>query len=145
VVLRWEGEPSGRAPGVHHHGVVLTARRCGRLREVGYLQEFGLQCGLRLPEAGLESSYLLSHHPHSLDLGGGVLLVALGPGDLLAHEVPQTPFLLHREQHLATYAIEVEQGVESGFCMWPPPAQRRADHVRLVPDKSDVEHRDSPR
>ncbi len=74
-------------------------------------------------------------------LAGRVLLVALGLGDLLAHRVAQAPLLLDRHQQLAAGPVELEQLVEGGFGVGTPAAQGVADHVRIVADQLDVEHR----
>ena len=96
-------------------------------------------------EPGLQVLDLFAHRAHGFDLGRRVLLVALGLGDLLAHRVPQAPPLLHRHQELPPRPVELQQRVESGFGMRAAAAQGGADHVGLVPDQLDVEHRHSPR
>jgi hypothetical protein len=72
------------------------------------------------------------------------LFAPFGLSDLFAHDVPQTSLFFDSHENLAPRPIELEQSVESGLGMRTSTAEGGADQVGLIPDKSDIEHRDSP-
>ena len=131
------GEVAGRADRLDDDVVVLAAHRHLGLDDVADGAQQGVELGLRLVGGRLQG----------LDLGRDLLgarqqrllLVALGPRDVLAHRLLLGPQPLVRGEGAAAALVGGADGVDDALVLTPRPLAG-AHEVGVVPEQLDVDH-----